>query len=194
MGRFAGTDTISLTPGALKITWMPPRPGLRHSTKFSSATACTSSMRHPIGFLRIFGRALPSATITTTPHSVSLSYSTSREPAPPSAQKRGSSRCVQFGRPAWMGAPFLCGWEWPEINWIGSSGPLFRLQRIETCPDWGANSCIPSAPMVFWDTPHRGNARCRSASRRSPDRPKRRPLQDSRSSGVRVPQQWSAVN
>ena len=46
MGRFAGTDTISRTPGALKITWLPPRPGLRHSTKFSSATACNSILAH----------------------------------------------------------------------------------------------------------------------------------------------------
>ncbi|HXB71155.1 MAG TPA: hypothetical protein VNY05_23165, partial [Candidatus Acidoferrales bacterium] len=30
---FAGTETISRTPGALKITWLPPRPGLRHSTE-----------------------------------------------------------------------------------------------------------------------------------------------------------------
>jgi hypothetical protein len=30
IGRFAGTDTISRTPAALKIAWLPPRPGLRH--------------------------------------------------------------------------------------------------------------------------------------------------------------------
>ena len=44
----AGATVEDRTPGALKITWLSPWPGLRHSTKFYSATACNSSMRQPI--------------------------------------------------------------------------------------------------------------------------------------------------
>ena len=37
-----------------------------------------------------------------------------------------------------MGAPLLCGCDWPEINWIASSGLRFRPQEFETYPKWGA--------------------------------------------------------
>src|ERR1035441_10473555 len=72
MGRFAGTDTISRTPGALKITWLPPRPGLRHSMNFCSATACRSSVRQPTGFLLFFWSVLPAATKYMIPYPVSV--------------------------------------------------------------------------------------------------------------------------
>ena len=37
IGRLAGTDTISSTPGALKITWMPP-----HSVSLAGRNSCGS--------------------------------------------------------------------------------------------------------------------------------------------------------
>ena len=39
----------------------------------------------------------------------------------------------------WMGVPVLRVHHWPERNWTGSSGPRFRPQKVETCPDCGAN-------------------------------------------------------
>ena len=49
------------------------------------------------------------------------------------------SRRISAGHPVWMGVPVLRVGHWPERNWIGSSGPRFRRQKFETCPDWGAN-------------------------------------------------------
>ena len=71
MGRLAGAGTISRTPGALKITSLPPRPGLRHSTRLASAAICNSSMRQPAWLSSIFWSVLPAATQLVIPHPVS---------------------------------------------------------------------------------------------------------------------------
>ena len=62
IGRLAGTETIFITLRAEKMTWLPPRFGLRHSMPVSAAMVMRSSIRQPEGFWRIFVSVLPAGT------------------------------------------------------------------------------------------------------------------------------------
>ena len=57
---------------------------------------------------------------------------------------RDGSNTIPAGRPVWMGVLIPPGCHSLQSNWSSSSGPRFRPQEFETCPDWGgkSNRCL----------------------------------------------------